>query len=112
MADVEGGARGPLQTYKTRVSDSTRWERFVHRPGDVFVCSPPKAGTTWMQTIVATLLFPGGDAPDRVMMMNPWLDARFEPIDAVLERLDAQEHRRSIKTHTPPDGIPWFPDAL
>jgi aryl sulfotransferase len=41
----------------------------------------------------------------------PWLDARFEPLDDVLGRLDAQPHRRSIKTHTAADGIPWYADA-
>jgi aryl sulfotransferase len=29
----------------------------------------------------------------------------------VVERLDAQAHRRSIKTHTNADGIPWYPSA-
>jgi aryl sulfotransferase len=64
-----------------------------------------------MQTIVAALLFPDGDLPGRVMEIAPWLDARFEPIDDVIARLEAQAHRRSIKTHTPADGIPWFSAA-
>jgi aryl sulfotransferase len=64
-----------------------------------------------MQTIVATLFFPAGDAPAPVMTLAPWLDARFEPIDEIVARLEAQRHRRSIKTHTPADGIPWWPDA-
>src|SRR5436853_419338 len=68
MADVENGPRGPLREYKTPVSDNSRWERFVHRPGDIFVCTPPKAGTTWMQTIVATVLFPDG-VPDVVNVL-------------------------------------------
>jgi hypothetical protein len=93
------------------VSDSRRWEGFVHRPGDVFVCSAPKCGTTWTQTIAATLLFQPGDPPAPVMALSPWLDARFAPIDQVLRALDGQTHRRLIKTHTPADGIPWYPDA-
>ena len=101
----------PTREYRSFVSDSRRWARFVHRPGDIFVCTPPKCGTTWMQTIVATLLFPAGDAPGQVMSIAPWLDARFHPLDEVLARLDAQRHRRSIKTHTPADGIPWWEDA-
>ena len=63
-----------------------------------------------MQTIVNTLMFPDG-APGPVMVMAPWLDARFDPVEVLLERLDAQTHRRAIKTHTPADGIPWFPDV-
>ena len=97
--------------YRSWISDNRRWGRFVSRPGDIFVCTAPKCGTTWMQTIVETLLFPGGDAPGRVMEIAPWLDARFEPVDDIVARLDALAFRRSIKTHTPADGIPWFGTA-
>jgi aryl sulfotransferase len=93
--------------YRSIVSDNHRWQHFTHRPGDIFVCTPPKCGTTWMQTIVVSLLYPDG-APGPVTEIAPWLDARFEPIDEVIARLEAQDHRRSIKTHTPADGIPWF----
>lgn len=80
----------------------------MHRPGDIFVCTPAKCGTTWVQTIVASLLWPEGGMPGPVMEVCPWLDARFTAIDELLARLDAQTHRRAIKTHTPADGIPWF----
>jgi aryl sulfotransferase len=103
--------KAPERVYKAAVFDSTRWTGFVHRPGDIFVCTPPKCGTTWVQTIVASLLFADGDIPGVVMEMSPWLDARFEPIDTLLARLDAQTHRRFVKTHTPADGIPWFDTA-
>jgi aryl sulfotransferase len=106
---IEAGERTALHEYKSPVADNSRWEGFVHRPGDIFVCTPPKAGTTWMQTIVASLMWPDGDAPGVVGHISPWVDARFEPVDVILERLEAQPHRRFIKTHTPPDGIPWFP---
>jgi len=97
--------------YRGVVSDNLRWNQFVARPGDIFVCTPPKCGTTWMQTIVTSLLFPEGDAPGSVWAISPWIDARFEPIDVVAARLEAQTHRRAIKTHTAADGIPWYPAA-
>ena len=97
--------------YQSAVWDNARWEGFVHRPGDIVVCTPPKCGTTWMQTIVASLLWPAGDQPGPVMELAPWLDAKFRPIDEILARLERQTHRRSIKTHTPADGIPWFDTA-
>jgi aryl sulfotransferase len=97
--------------YRNVIMDNRRWDRFVGRPGDIFVCTPPKCGTTWMQTIVMALVFQHGDAPGPVMEAAPWIDARFEPIDVVIARLDAQQHRRQIKTHTPADGIPWTSDA-
>ena len=101
----------PLKPYRTAVYDNRRWAKFVHRPGDIFVCTPPKCGTTWTQTIIASLLWPDGDLPDTVMTLSPWIDAEFYPIDEVLERLERQKHRRFIKTHTPADGFPIYPDS-
>jgi aryl sulfotransferase len=97
--------------YRSIVSDNRRWEHFTHRSGDIVVCTSPKCGTTWMQTIVATLLFPLGQPQGTVMERSPWIDARFFPIEEIVARLEAQTHRRSIKTHTPADGIPWWTDA-
>ena len=77
---------------------------------DIFVCTPPKCGTTWMQTIVVELLFPD-DVPGPVTELSPWIDSRIEPVDTLMARLDAQPHRRTLKTHTPADGIPWYPSA-
>ena len=90
------------------VMDSTRWDRFAHRPGDIFVCTPPKCGTTWTQAIVASLLWPAGDVPGPVMELAPWWDANLYDLDTIAERLEAQSFRRSIKTHLPPEAIPWF----
>lgn len=64
-----------------------------------------------MQTIVASLLWPKGDAPGPVMLLSPWFDANFDPVDDIVARLHAQRHRRFIKTHTPADGIPLYDDA-
>jgi aryl sulfotransferase len=65
-----------------------------------------------MQTIVAMLLFPDGELPASVMELAPWFDARFYPLDALAAAMEKQTHRRSIKTHTPADGIPWSDDAF
>jgi aryl sulfotransferase len=100
-----------LVPYRTAVSDNRRWAGFDPRPGDIFVCTPPKCGTTWMQAIVASLLWPDGEAPGPVLEISPWIEFEAEPIDEILARLSAQRHRRVIKTHTPADGIPLFPEA-
>jgi aryl sulfotransferase len=108
---ARGAVARPIQReYRHIVFDNRRWQRFTPRAGDIFVCSPPKCGTTWMQAIVAALLFPDG-APGRVTEISPWIDARALPIDEVIARVDAQTHRRSLKTHTPADGIPSYPSA-
>jgi aryl sulfotransferase len=44
-------------------------------------------------------------------MVSPWLDGRIEPITVVADRLERQQHRRFIKTHTPADGVPWWRTA-
>src|SRR3954469_4784330 len=97
--------------YRSVLSDNLRWNGFVARPGDIFVCTAPKCGTTWMQTIVNSLTFPNGDSPGPVMQIAPWIDARFYPVDEIIARLDGQTFRRSVKTHTNADGIPWYPFA-
>jgi aryl sulfotransferase len=100
----------PTREYRHLVSDNRRWSDFEARPGDIVVCTPAKNGTTWMQSIVMKLLFPGAP-PGPVFEVAPWFDARFEPVEVVRDRLAAQTHRRHIKTHTPADGIPMFDDA-
>lgn len=93
------------------VMDSTRWDRFVHRPGDILVCTPPKCGTTWTQAIVASLLWPAGDVPGPVMDLAPWWDANFYDLEELVARLEAQTFRRSVKTHLPVEAIPWWETA-
>jgi aryl sulfotransferase len=103
--------RPQQQIYRSAITDGTRWAAYSHRPGDIFVCAPPKCGTTWMQTIVASLLWPDGNFPGTVMEMGPWFDGRIFDFDELSARLEAQTHRRYIKTHTPADGIPIFDTA-
>jgi aryl sulfotransferase len=100
-----------LRPYRTAFFDNRRWAGFEPRPGDVFVCTPAKCGTTWMQAIIASLLWPDGDPPGPILDLSPWLEFEADPIDEVLARLAAQRHRRFVKTHTPADGIPFFPEA-
>jgi aryl sulfotransferase len=64
-----------------------------------------------METIVASLLWPDGNFPGAVIEMGPWFDGRIFDFDELSARLEAQTHRRYIKTHTPADGIPIFNTA-
>lgn len=96
------------RVYQNHHIDGTRWDRFETREGDVVVSTAYKAGTTWMQTIVSALLF--GDAPPGpIGEVSPWIDLRVPPLDPMLEALEAQTHRRSVKTHLPLDGLPYRP---
>jgi aryl sulfotransferase len=103
--------RQQQQIYRSALIDSSRWASYNHRPGDIFVCASPKCGTTWMQTIVASLLWPDGIFPGVVMEMGPWFDGLIYDFAELSARLEAQSHRRFIKTHTPADGIPLFETA-
>jgi aryl sulfotransferase len=103
--------RPQQKIHRSALMDGTRWASYNHRPGDIFVCASPKCGTTWMQTIVASLLWPDGDFPDAVIEIGPWFDGRIFDFDELMARLEAQSHRRFIKTHTPADGIPIFDKA-
>ena len=101
-----------MREYRNAVMDNSRWSGFRPRPDDIFVCTPSKCGTTWMQVIVANLLWPDGMFPGPIVNgISPWIEAKFMPADAMHQMLEAQTHRRAMKSHTPADGIPWFPQT-
>ena len=100
----------PRQVYRTWIMGSRRRAEFRPRDDDVVIATHPKSGTTWMQRIVSLLVFQTA-APLPLWQISPWLERRFpEPVGSVLARLDAQSHRRFIKTHLPPDGLPLYPE--
>jgi aryl sulfotransferase len=100
------GFESPRRLYQNHHFDSTRWRWFETRPDDIVIATSYKAGTTWTQAIVANLLFPDSDFPDAPGRLSPWLDARTVPLETVLGTLEAQQHRRYIKTHLPFDCMP------
>ncbi|MFM8303678.1 MAG: sulfotransferase domain-containing protein [Actinomycetota bacterium] len=96
----------PRVRYRSLMHDSARWDRFRLRAGDVVVSTPPKAGTTWTQTICLMLVHDTTELGAPVSVLSPWLDQQVLAIDDVVAALDAQPGRRVIKTHTPLDGLP------
>jgi len=96
------------RVYQTIFCDSTRWEGYRPRDGDIIVASSYKAGTTWTQAICGALIFQSPDPPAPLDDISPWLDSTFEPIDVVLGRLEEMRHRRYIKTHLPLTAIPYY----
>ncbi len=103
---VAGDAR---VRYRTAVLDSNRWERFSTRPGDIIISTPPKSGTTWMQMICALLIFQRTTFDRSLDLISPWLEMQTRDISDVVADLDAQPHRRFIKSHTPLDGLRYEP---
>lgn len=92
--------------YRSPDEDSVRWLDFQFRPGDIVISTRSKSGTTWMQMICALLVFQTAELPAPLSRLSPWLDWLVLPQDEVFARLEAQRHRRFIKTHTPLDGLP------
>lgn len=101
----------PKTYYYGMLSDSRRWRHFTPRDGDIVIATPPKSGTTWFQGITALLLSGDPDVNANPTQKSPWLDNRNNEIEDVLGRLNAQTERRNIKTHTPLDGIPIWPQV-
>lgn len=103
--------RAPTQVVHDYHSDSLAWDRYRPRPGDIVIGTAAKVGTTWTQQIVNLLVFQSPE-PRTLGMLSPWLDARFfAPLDVVLEMLEAQTHRRFIKTHLPMDALPIYDEV-
>jgi aryl sulfotransferase len=95
---------------RSQLLNSRVWNDFRFRPDDVVIATYAKAGTTWTQQIVAQLIFGGREGID-VASLSPWLDLRVPPKEVKLAALEAQRHRRFIKTHLPVDALVFSPDA-
>jgi len=93
------------RVYQNHHLDGPRWDRFETRTDDIVVTTAYKSGTTWMQTIIAHLIFEDGEFPGPVMQMFPWVDMRVIPFDVITEGAAAQTHRRCFKTHLARDGM-------
>jgi aryl sulfotransferase len=97
--------------YRTWIFDSRRWQHYRPRKDDIIIASYPKCGTTWMQRIVGLLVFQTPE-PMPVMQISAWLDRRFpQTIEAAIAQIEAQEHRRFLKSHIPLDGMPFYDEV-
>ena len=90
--------------------DSTIWDDFAFRDDDVVIATYAKSGTTWMQQIVGQLIF-AGDPAVNVSELSPWMDLRVPPKPVKLAAVEAQTHRRFLKTHLPVDALVLSPKA-
>lgn len=100
-----------LREIRTWHMDSRRWATYRPRAGDIVVGTYPKCGTTWTQQIVSLLVFQSPE-PRPVMAIAPWIDFREgPPIETMMATIEAQAHRRSLKTHLPLDALPYHDEV-
>jgi aryl sulfotransferase len=90
--------------------DSTIWNDFKFRNDDIIISTYAKSGTTWMQQIISQMLF-DADTEMEVHAMSPWIDFRVPPKEVKLPMVEAQAHRRFVKTHLPVDALVYSPHA-
>lgn len=103
--------RPVLREYRTWTLDSRRLDTYRPRLDDIFICTYPKCGTTWMQHLVSMLVFQSPD-PRSIHDVSIWPDTPIRgPIEQVMAKLEAQDHRRFIKAHLPLDGLALYDDV-
>lgn len=95
-------------TYQNHTLDSTRWQHFEPRQGDIIVATSYKSGTTWMLEIVHRLMHLETTPPPN---QEYWLDARWGSLNQVMSELAAKAGPRLLKSHLPLDGLPYFPQV-
>jgi aryl sulfotransferase len=84
--------------------DSTMWDGFTFRPDDIFIGSYAKSGTTWLQTIIAQIIFNGQEGLN-VAQMSPWIDMSVPSKEDKFLLCEAQKHRRFLKFHVPMEAL-------
>lgn len=90
--------------------DSRLWDAYRPRPGDVVIGTYPKCGTTWTQRIVSLLIFQSPEP--KPMALSPWIDERFVSVPVETQaRIEAQTHRRYLKSHLPFDALPHYAEV-
>ncbi len=87
--------RPALREVRSWAFDSRRWSRYVPRADDI---------------IVAMLVFLSPE-PRPIPALSPWLDSRRDPIERAVAELEAQTHRRFIKSHLPFDCLPLYEEV-
>ena len=79
-----------VRRYEASMYDSSRWDGFELRAGDIIISTPPKCGTTWTQMICALVVLQEAELPLPLDTLSPWLDMMTRPRSEVFADLGAQ----------------------
>jgi aryl sulfotransferase len=98
----------PRQVIETLMSDTGRWDHVKLRDDDIIVASWGKTGTTLTQQMVYQLITGGADEVAAITV-SPWIERRAGgPVETMAAMLEAQTHRRVMKTHSPFESAPFL----
>jgi aryl sulfotransferase len=100
----------PKKEVRSWTTDSRRWANYTPRDGDIVIATAPKCGTTWTQQIASLLVFQSPE-PREIQNTSPWIDFRLPPVDVVMAHIEAQTHRRFLKSHLPFDAMPIYDEV-
>ncbi|XP_078482056.1 amine sulfotransferase-like [Ciona intestinalis] len=78
-------------------------KKYKAKDSDVYVCSYPKTGTTWLATIVWLIVHHGEEFPGNYRDSIPMLE--YDGCESI-EAIDDSEFPRIIKTHFPYKLVP------
>ena len=84
--------------------DSTIWSDIKCRDDDIVISTYAQSGTTGVQQIVSQLLFNGEEGLEAAEMSS-WVDLKVPPKGIKRPMIEAQTHRRFLKTHLPVDAL-------
>jgi aryl sulfotransferase len=105
---ISTNATSPRQAIKTPMSDSERWDHVKLRDDDIIVATWGKTGTTLTQQMVYQLITGGADEVAAIAA-SPWIERRAGgPVESMAALLEAQPHRRVMKTHSPFEATPFL----
>ena len=100
------GMRFTSELYDPKVVYSAM--KYIARPDDIFIVTPPRSGTTWMQIIVYALLNNGRAYDDNIndyIARNPFLEMHGR------QAVEDMPRPGVIKTHLLFDLIPYHRNA-
>ena len=86
------------QEFHSNHFDSTMWNDFKFRDDDIIISTYAKSGTTWVQQIIAQLIF-NGETGLEVAEMSPWIDLRVPPKFVKIPALRSEEHTSELQSH-------------
>lgn len=82
--------------------------KYVANAGDLFICSYPKCGCTWLQSMIWRILHDGEGIKGHIRDHIPFLE--FDGSESIM-KMQPNGGYKVIKTHFPYDWIPKHPCA-